>query len=348
MLFEKAIKQEAKLRLAIAGPAGSGKTYTGLVIAQGLANGGKIAVVDTEHGSASKYADLFEFDVMEMFPPFHPDRFVEAIHEAQEAGYSVILLDSLTHAWNGTGGLLEIVDKFAAQSNSKNTFAAWKQGTPIYNKLVDRMIQSDIHVIATMRQKMDYVLESDERGKQKPVKVGLAAVQREGFEYEFDVVMNMDTDNQGVIVKTRCPALAGGVFKKPGKEVADILVDWLSGAPAPEKPKAMPRPAPPVQKQETKQAVTVPVTNHAVWSVAQKQALIDEKLADNDFAAKGMLGLSCLAEDATEAEIVHWGKLYRARRSEINPETNKPYTTQQAAEWANTEFAVAIDLGGHA
>lgn len=237
MLFEKAIKQEAKLRLALAGPAGSGKTYTGLTIAQGLANGGKIAVVDTEHGSASKYADRFAFDVMEMFPPFHPDRFVEAIHEAQQAGYSVILLDSLSHEWNGTGGILEVIDGIAARSNSKNTFAAWKQGTPLQNKLVDTIIGCDVHVIATMRTKQEYVVEADERGKMAPKKIGLAPVQREGFEYEFDVVMNMDNDNQGVIVKTRCPSLAGGVFKKPGKEVTDILIQWLSGAPAPERVK---------------------------------------------------------------------------------------------------------------
>jgi hypothetical protein len=230
-MFQKAIKQESKMRLAIAGPAGSGKTYTSLLIAGALADGGKIAVVDTEHGSASKYADLFQFDVMEMDPPFHPDRFAKAIREAQEAGYKVIVLDSLSHAWNGTGGLLEVVDQIAARSNSRNTFAAWKEGTPIYNKLVDAILQSDIHVIATMRQKMDYVLEADEKGKQKPVKVGLAAVQREGFEYEFDVVMNMDIDNQGVIVKTRCPELQGGVYRKPGNDVAGILAHWLTGAP---------------------------------------------------------------------------------------------------------------------
>jgi hypothetical protein len=230
-MFQKAIKQEAKLRLAIAGPAGSGKTYTGLSIAQSLADGGKIAVLDTEHGSASKYADLFQFDVMEMDPPFHPDRFAKAIREAQEAGYKVILLDSLSHAWNGTGGLLEIVDQIAARSNSKNTFAAWKEGTPIYNKLVDSIIQSDIHVIATMRQKMEYVLTADDKGKMKPEKMGLAPIQREGFEYEFDVVMNLDIDNQAVIVKTRCPELQGGVYRKPGKDVADILAKWLTGAP---------------------------------------------------------------------------------------------------------------------
>jgi hypothetical protein len=230
-MFQKAIKQEAKLRLAIAGPAGSGKTFTGLTIAQSLANGGKVAVLDTEHGSASKYADLFNFDVMEMDPPYHPDRFVTAIREAQQAGYNVIVLDSLSHAWNGTGGLLELVDQIAARSTSKNTFAAWKEGTPIYNKMVDAIIASDIHIIATMRQKMDYVLEENDKGKKQPVKVGLAPIQREGFEYEFDVVMNMDTNNQGVIVKTRCPELQGGVYRKPGKDVAGILANWLTGAP---------------------------------------------------------------------------------------------------------------------
>lgn len=296
-MFEKAIKQEAKLRLALAGPAGSGKTMTGLLIAQGLANGGKIAVVDTEHGSASKYADLFEFDVMEMHPPFHPERFVEAILEAQQAGYAVIVLDSLSHAWNGTGGLLELVDKFAAQSNSKNTFAAWKQGTPIYNKLVDRMIQSDIHVIATMRTKQDYVLELDERGKQKPVKVGMAPVQREGFEYEFDVVMNMDIENQGVITKTRCPALAGGVFKKPGKDVADILTQWLSGAPV---VRATPTPRAEIPATEQK-----PIKTHTgnTPTISPKM-LVDEGLVDNIPHASNIINLLSVAGKPADTALL--------------------------------------------
>ena len=253
--FTPAVKHEAKLRLAIAGPAGSGKTYTGLAIAQALANGDKVAVVDTEHGSASKYADLFGFDVLEMAPPFHPDRFAKAVREAAQEGYKVVVLDSLSHAWNGTGGLLEIVDQIAQRSNSKNTFAAWKEGTPIYNKLVDSILQTDIHVIATMRQKQDYVLEADERGKQKPVKVGLAPVQREGFEYEFDVVMNMDIENQGVIVKTRCPALHGGVFRRPGADVADVLSEWLQGV-----PKEEPKPVDPEEAYNSAKQVVIKTT----------------------------------------------------------------------------------------
>lgn len=228
-MFQKAVKQEAKLRLAIAGPSGSGKTYSALAIASHL--GGKIAFVDTEHGSASKYADKFNFDVVNMEPPFHPDRFAKFIKEAQEAGYQIVILDSLSHAWNGTGGLLEVVDQIAARSNSKNTFAAWKEGTPIYNHLIDSIIQSNIHVIAAMRSKQDYAMELDDRGKQKPVKIGMAPIQRDGFEYEFDVVLTMDADNNAIVSKTRCEELNGGIFRKPGADVAAILTSWLTGAP---------------------------------------------------------------------------------------------------------------------
>lgn len=320
-MFEKAIKQEAKLRLAIAGPAGSGKTYTGLLFAQGLANGGKVAVVDTEHGSASKYADLFSFDVMEMKPPFHPDRFVEFIHAAEKMEYKVILLDSLSHEWSGTGGILDVIDNIAARSNSKNTFAAWKEGTPLQNKLIDSIIACGIHVIATMRTKQDYVIEQDERGKMTPKKIGLAPVQRDGFEYEFDLVINMDIDNQAVVTKSRCPALTRGVFKNPGQEVVTILNEWLHG-------EVVERIAPQPREE-------VKSSSDRIWSVAQKKVLIDAKLANNDFSAKGMLDLSSLPADATEAEIMKWGTAYRGKRESINPDTNKKYLAPEAAAYAN-------------
>ncbi len=228
MAFKKAVKTDAKLRLAINGPAGSGKTYTSLAIGTALANGKPIAVVDTEHGSASKYADLFEFDVMELAAPFHPNKYVEAITEAASAGYGVIVLDSLTHAWNGEGGLLDIVEMIAKRMKNPNTFAAWKDATPIQNKLIEAIIAADIHIIATMRSKTEYVLNDN-----KPRKVGTSPVQREGFEYEFDVVFDMDIDNNAIVTKTRCPALTGGVFNKPGANVAKTLTQWLQGAPAP-------------------------------------------------------------------------------------------------------------------
>jgi len=229
--FAKAVKHEAKLRLAIAGPSGSGKTYTGLAIATHLVPGGRIALVDTEHGSASKYADTFGFDVLELEAPFHPDRFCEAIEAAAGAGYDVLVLDSLTHAWSGPGGLLEIVDGIAARMRSKNTFAAWKDATPIQNHLVETILAANVHIIATIRSKQDYVQEKDDKGATVITKVGMAPQQREGFEYEFDVFAEMDIQNRMLITKTRCPALNGKTIGRPGKEVATVLGQWLKGQP---------------------------------------------------------------------------------------------------------------------
>lgn len=239
MAFQKAVKSQAKLRLAIAGPSGSGKTYTSLAIASAL--GGDIAYVDTEHGSASKYADQFSFDVMEMEPPFHPDRFAKAIKEASEAGYKVIVLDSMTHAWNGTGGMLDIVEEISKRMKNPNSFAAWKDATPVQNRLIDAIVSAPIHVIVTMRSKQEYILQDSGNGKQVPRKVGMAPQQRDGFEYEFDVFLDMDIENNAIVSKTRCPALTGRVFAKPGKDIASILLAWLEGAPAPErKPQSTP------------------------------------------------------------------------------------------------------------
>ncbi len=230
-MFKKAVKSEAKLRLAIAGPSGSGKTYTALSVAAALADGRPVALVDTEHGSASKYADIFGFDVAEMHPPFHPDKVIQAINEAARAGYAVIILDSLSHAWEGTGGVLDLVDEAAKRIKSGNTYMAWKEGTPVQNRLYDAITGADIHVIATERSKTEYVLVANNNGKQEPKKVGMKPQQREGFEYEFDVFLEMDIDHNGIVSKTRCPALTDRVFAKPGRDLAAILADWLQGAP---------------------------------------------------------------------------------------------------------------------
>lgn len=235
-MFKKAVKHEAKLRLSIAGPSGSGKTYTSLAVASEL--GDSIAYVDTEHGSASKYADLFDFDVLDMDAPFHPNKFVEAIREATKAGYDVIVLDSLTHAWSGTGGVLHIKEDFAKQ-REYNDYTAWGPAGEIHQKLIDAIVSADIHVIATMRSKMKYAMEEyqDRNGniKSKPVKVGMGAIQKEGMEYEFDIALDMDDQNNGIVQKTRCPQLAQMVIPKPGKQMADILKEWLSGVePEPE------------------------------------------------------------------------------------------------------------------
>lgn len=227
--FKKAELKGQKVRLALSGPAGSGKTYTALQIAAALAKGGKIAVLDTEHGSASKYAGLFDFDVFEP-DTFSPEVYTEFLHAASKAGYAVAILDSLSHAWVGTGGALDQVEKKTKYSGNKYT--AWGDVTPLQNAMVDAIISTPIHVIATMRAKMDYVLEQNDKGKSVPRKIGLAPVQRDGMEYEFDLVGELNSDNDLQVTKTRAGQFVpnGSIWPKPGEQFAGAILAWLEGA----------------------------------------------------------------------------------------------------------------------
>jgi hypothetical protein len=224
--FQKASKKLSRLRLSLIGVAGSGKTYTALNIAKHL--GGPIAVVDTERGSASKYSDIFDFDVLEL-ESFSPQNYIDAIQAAEEAGYNVLIIDSLSHAWTGKDGALDQVTRATKRSQSGNTFAAWRDVTPMHNAMVEAMLNARVHIITTMRAKTEYVQEKNEKtGKVTVRKVGLAPVQRDGLEYEFDVVADLDQDNNLIIGKTRCPAVAGMVIPRAGKEIAQKLLSWLS------------------------------------------------------------------------------------------------------------------------
>lgn len=230
MKFKKAVKYQSKLRMAICGPSGSGKTYTALCVGTKI---GKTAVIDSERGSASKYADLFDFDVLELDGEFSPRTYTEAIKAAEEAGYEVLIIDSLSHAWVGEGGALDMVDQAARRSRSGNSFAAWKDVTPVQRKMVDTILNCKAHVIVTMRSKTDYIMV-EERGRTVPKKIGMAPVQRDGIEYEFDVVGDMDWENNFVVSKSRCPELAGQVINKPNGDLSTALLAWLRGETPPE------------------------------------------------------------------------------------------------------------------
>jgi hypothetical protein len=241
-MFQKATKSQSRLRLALVGPSGSGKTYSALSIASGL--GGPVALIDTEHGTASKYADLFQFDTLGL-AVFHPGNYIEAIKAAEREGYRVLIIDSLTHAWAGQGGVLEQVDAAAKRSQSKNSFTAWRDVTPLHNALVDAILQSNCHIIATMRAKTEYVLEPDERGKLVPVKKGLAPIQRDGMDYEFDVVADMTLQHDLMVGKTRWNAIDQKVIRNPGREFGEALAGWLSDGITQAQVAEAKRPAPP-------------------------------------------------------------------------------------------------------
>ena len=239
-VFSKATKSKLKARIAIDGPSGSGKTYTALVAAGALAQGGKVAVIDTERGSASLYSDIFDFDVLTL-DTFSPEIYTQAITAAEKAGYAVIVIDSLSHAWEGEGGALDMVDDAAARSKSGNSYTAWRDVTPLHRRMVDTILQSEAHIIATMRSKTEYILETNAKGNQVPRKIGMAPIQRAGMEYEFTVVGDMDLDHKIVITKSRFAPLQDKVATKPTAEFFKPFVDWLSKG---EEPTSAPQPKP--------------------------------------------------------------------------------------------------------
>jgi hypothetical protein len=222
--FAKATKKAAKGRIAIDGPSGSGKTYTALTIAGVL--GGRVAVVDTEHGSASKYADLFTFDTLHLHR-YSPQILIDALAAAGSAGYEVVVVDSLSHFWMGTDGMLEQVDKAAKSSQDRHGMSGWKIMRPVERQMVEALLAYPGHVICTLRVKTDWVEGENSRGKRQMMKVGTKAEQREGLEYEFDLVASMDLHNELTVGKSRCPALSGEIVDRPGVEFAETFKKWL-------------------------------------------------------------------------------------------------------------------------
>lgn len=274
MAFVKATRKRSRLRIGLIGCSGSGKTWTALSIASGL--GKKIAVLDTERGSASLYSGQFDFDVCEL-ASFAPSKYVAAIEDADREGYDVIVIDSLSHAWMGAGGALEMVDAAQKRSKAGNSFAAWREVTPEHNRLVDAILQSKAHVIITMRSKTEYVLEENDRGRKVPRKIGLAPVQRDGLEYEFTVVGEMDLEHNLCITKTRCQELDSQVIARPDAKLGKRLTAWLEGAaPAPE-----PTPAPAFVAPTKPPAVREPAPSEPEREPGADEEPADRPLADN-------------------------------------------------------------------
>ena len=225
--FQKASKAQAKSRIAMIGPSGSGKTFTALTWAEVLAESGKVAVIDTERNSASLYADKFEFDVLSFNPPYHPERLIEVLDVAESEGYAVVVIDSLSHFWAGAGGVLEIVDEARTGFAKGNTYAAWGVGTPLQQKMIDRILSHPAHIIATMRSKTDWQISND-NGRITPTKIGLAPQQRDGVEYEFTLVLDIDIKHRASVSKTRYAAIADRSFDTgETKKAAQQVLSWL-------------------------------------------------------------------------------------------------------------------------
>ncbi|MDP1726871.1 MAG: AAA family ATPase [Bacteroidota bacterium] len=220
-MLRKAKRKNAKLKLALQGPSGSGKTYSALLIAFGLCGDwNKIAVIDTENYSSELYSDLGDFNVLPILEPYAPEKYVEAIGICEKEGMEVIIIDSISHEWEGQGGILDIHGNMAG-----NSFANWAKVTPRHNNFTTAIIQSSCHVIGTIRTKQDYVL-SDKNGKMVPEKVGLKGVTRDGMDYEFTLVYDIDIKHQATASKDRTGLYADKPSRVLGSIDGMLLKSW--------------------------------------------------------------------------------------------------------------------------
>lgn len=224
--FTLATRNSCKIKIGLQGSSGSGKTYSALLLAYGLTNDWrKIAVIDSENGSANLYSDLGAYSVLKLTAPYTPEVYTEAIELAVKNGFECLIIDSLSAEWSGQGGVLDIHSNIPG-----NSFTAWSKVTPRHNAFVQQMLQSDIHIIGTMRSKTEYVL-SEKNGKQVPEKIGMKSVQREDTEYEFTIVFELNQKHQANVGKDRT-----GLFKnKPeltlSAELGKSIAEWCNAKP---------------------------------------------------------------------------------------------------------------------
>jgi hypothetical protein len=229
--FKKASRKAAKIRLGIAGPSGSGKTYTALLLAKGLARGdwNKVGVIDSERGSADLYENLGPYSTMSLTSTT-PEDYIAAIEAAEQAGFDVAIIDSITHEWQS---LLEISETMQAMNRSMNSYTVWKTLTPRHQKFIDRILKSNIHIITTVRSKTDYIMTMGENGKNKVEKAGMAQVTRDGFEYELTLSFDIDINHVGYVSKDRTGLYTNERPKVLSEEDGARILAWCeSGAKA--------------------------------------------------------------------------------------------------------------------
>lgn len=223
MQLQKASRKRAKIKMALQGPSGSGKTMGALLLAFGLCGDwSKIAVIDTENHSAELYADLGSFYTISLSAPFTPEKYIEAISLCQSTGKEVIILDSCSHEWEGSGGILDIHGNMTG-----NSFTNWSKLTPRHNGFIQAILQSPCHIIGTIRSKQEYVLQ-EKNGRMIPEKVGLKAVTREGMDYEFTVVFEIDIKHKVTVSKDRTGLFTDKPEFTISSTTGKLIAEWCS------------------------------------------------------------------------------------------------------------------------
>lgn len=220
MMLRKATRKKAKIRLGLSSVSGGGKTYSAILIAKGLCGDlSKVAVIDSENGSADLYAHLGDYNVLPIAPPFTPERYIEAIKACEKAGMEVIIVDSISHEWDGKGGCLEIVESLGGK------YQDWARVTPRHQAFIDAILHSSCHVITTVRRKQDYEMIKD-GNKVKVEKGGLREITREGFEYELTINLELDLHHNATASKDRTNLFMGKPAFVPGEKTGELIAQW--------------------------------------------------------------------------------------------------------------------------
>jgi len=222
--FTKAKREQVHIKTAIIGPSGSGKTYSALRLATGISD--NIALVDTEAPRGKYYADEFDYAYSRFDPPYSPERYIEAIEAAIDAGIEVLILDSISHEWEGEGGILRMHDNMQG-----NKFARWGKLTPRHNAFVSKVLESEIHIIATIRGKDQYVMEEQDKGGKTmtvPKKVGMGGVQRDNIEYEYTVTFMLDQQTNAATATKDNTHIFEGQYEKLTEEHGKQLLEWAT------------------------------------------------------------------------------------------------------------------------
>lgn len=221
MNLRKATRQKAKIRLGLSAVSGGGKTYSAILIAKGLTGDlSKVAVIDTENNSADLYAHLGDYNVLPLSAPYSPERYVEAIKACEKAGMECIIIDSITHEWDGKGGCLQIQEQLGGK------YQDWAKVTPRHQAFIDAILQSPCHMITTVRRKQDYEMAKDSNGKVKVEKAGLKEVTREGFEYELTANLEIDVRHNATASKDRTGLFMGKPSFVPSEATGEMIKVW--------------------------------------------------------------------------------------------------------------------------
>jgi hypothetical protein len=303
-LFKKAERKRVKLKIAITGPSGSGKTYSALELATGL--GKKIALIDTENDSASLYSDRFEFDSLVIDPPYTITKYTEAVKAALADGYEVLVIDSISHAWAGDGGLLS--KKEAMDARGGNNFANWGTITKEQETFKSALLNADIHMICTMRSKQEYA-QIGEGGKLKVQKLGLAPIQRDGMEYEFTTVFDVAMDHKAAVSKDRT-GLFGDRIETLSQKTGEELLAWLGGATAePRQPAKQEQEEPVAEKSKRGPLITEPQRKR-LYAIASKSGVpdADMKLLLAEYGIESSKDIPWVKYDEIVRRVEKWGE----------------------------------------